>query len=160
MGGANAGLAPPPEQVESTDSAPSEGMESEQQLTAGEEIQMEQGDSSEARDGGRGEMSEREEITVTTTDEDTARETEGGEGSEREGATDAGEREESEREGARGTAGEQEENKEPKPSDKECTPSYAGADTTLAPAADGEEQATQQTTDKKEGEMEQKMETN
>ena len=153
MGGANAGLAPPPEQLESTDSAPSESMELEHQLTAGEETGMEEGDSTEASNGGRGEKSEREETTVTTTDEDTTRETEGGEESKKEGATNAGERE-----GAGETTGEQDENDETRPGEKEYTPRPAGDETTTAPG-DGEEQATQQITDKKEGEMEQKMET-
>lgn len=153
MGGANAGLAPPPEQSESTDSTPSEGMESEQKLTAVEETKMEEGDTTEASNGGREEESEREETTVDATDEDTARETQGGEESKREGATDAGERED-----AGETTSEQDENEETRPSEKEGTPPLAGDEATPAPD-DGEEQATQQITDKKEGEMEQKMET-
>jgi hypothetical protein len=134
-------------------------MESEQQsMAAGEETRMEEGDVAEASHEGRGGESEKEETTVTATDEDTARETEGGQEGEREGATDIGEGADSEREGARETTGEQDENKET--SEKECTPPPAPAvdEATLAPG-DSDEQATSQIGDEKEGEMEQKMET-
>ena len=157
MGGASTGLAPPPEQVENDDGAPSEGMESEQQSTAAKEETSMEGDVTEASNGGRGEESEKEEGTVTAADEDMARETEDCGKSEREGATDIRESTDSEREGKE-TTGAQEENKET--SEKECTPPPvvgppAVGEATLGPS-DSDEQATQQITDKNE---EQKMET-
>ena len=152
MGGANAGLAPPPKQVETADSTPSESMQSEQQLTAGEETRMEEGDITETSNGGAGEESEREETNITVAEEDTARKTEGGGESETEGAR---EREDSKREGVGETTGEQ---SETMPSEKEHTPPPAVDEASLAPGG-GEEQATEQVADEKEGEMEQKMET-
>ena len=150
MGGANAGLAPPPEQVESADSTPSESMQSEQQVTTGEETRMEEGDITETSKGGTGEESEREETNITVGEEDTARKTEGEGESETGGASDTGEREDSKREDVGETTGEQ---SETMPSEKEHTPSPAVDEASLAPGG-GEEQATEQVADEREGEME------
>ena len=94
MGGANASLAPPPEQMEDATNAASEGteidpqqsgesgeMQGEQPQTresGEEETKMEEGDATVATNGG--------EESIGTVGEDTIREAEGDKESEREGS--------------------------------------------------------------------------